>query len=117
MRLAEKVSNGLQQVSLAEDSGPQRTTLGGLKRQGKKGTVGTKRTGNATLCKLLHKASASAALVNIAMSLSFDSPVTWIVTSIAISTLWVNLYSFVLFVFVLLNHNIKDDQAYSTTSF
>ena len=55
LRLAEKVSNGLQQVSLGEDSGPQRTTLGGLKRQGKKGTVGTKRTGNATLCKLLHK--------------------------------------------------------------
>ena len=52
LRLAERVSNGLQEVSLADDSEPQRTTLGGLKRQGKKGTVGTKRTGNATLCKL-----------------------------------------------------------------
>lgn len=51
LRLAERVSNGLQEVSLADDSEPQRTTLGGLKRQGKKGTVGTKRTGNATLCK------------------------------------------------------------------
>ncbi|KAL9952708.1 hypothetical protein ACROYT_G040000 [Oculina patagonica] len=51
LRLAERVSNGLQQVSLADDSEPQRTTLGGLKRQGKKGTVGTKRTGNATLSK------------------------------------------------------------------
>ena len=63
LRLAEKVSNGLQQVSFAEDSGPQRTTLGGLKRQGKKGTVGTKRTGNATLCKLYHKASTCALAV------------------------------------------------------
>ena len=60
LRLAEKVLNGFQHVSLEEDSGPQRTTLGGLKRQGKKGTVGTKRTGNATLCKLLHKAPTCA---------------------------------------------------------
>lgn len=51
LRLAERVSNGLKQVSLADDSEPQRTALGGLRRQGKKGTVGTKRTGNATLCK------------------------------------------------------------------
>ena len=51
MRLAERVSSGLQQVTLEEVSEPERTTLGGLKRQGKKGTVGTKRTGNATLCK------------------------------------------------------------------
>lgn len=51
MRLAERVSNGLQQVSLEEESQSARITLGGLKRQGKKGTVGTKRTGSATLCK------------------------------------------------------------------
>ena len=51
MRLTERVANGLQEVKLQENSEPERTTLGGLKRQGKKGTVGTKRTGNATLCK------------------------------------------------------------------
>ena len=51
MRLTEKVANGLQEVKLQENSEPERTTLGGLKRQGKKGTVGTKRIGNATLCK------------------------------------------------------------------
>ena len=51
LRLAERVSNGLQQVSLRDENEPERITLGGLKRQGKKGTVGTKRTGNATLCK------------------------------------------------------------------
>ena len=51
MRLTERVANGLQEVKLHENSEPERTTLGGLKRQGKKGTVGTKRTGNATLCK------------------------------------------------------------------
>ena len=51
MRLTEKVANGLQEVKLQENSEPERTTLGGLKRQGKKGTVGTKRTGSATLCK------------------------------------------------------------------
>ena len=51
MRLTERVANGLQEVKLQETSEPERTTLGGLKRQGKKGTVGTKRTGNATLCK------------------------------------------------------------------
>lgn len=49
LRLAERVSNGLQQVSLRDENEPERITLGGLKRQGKKGTVGTKRTGNATL--------------------------------------------------------------------
>ena len=51
MRLTERVANGLQEVKLEENSEPERTTLGGLKRQGKKGAVGTKRTGNATLCK------------------------------------------------------------------
>lgn len=51
MRLTERVANGLQEVKLQENSEPERTTLGGLKRQGKKGTVGTKRTGSATLCK------------------------------------------------------------------
>ena len=51
MRLTERVANGLQEVKLQENSEPERTTLGGLKRQGKKGTVGTKRTGNTTLCK------------------------------------------------------------------
>ena len=50
MRLAERVSSGLQQVSLGEDSEPERVSLGGLRRQGRKGAVGTKRTGNATLC-------------------------------------------------------------------
>lgn len=53
LRLAERISCGIQQVSITDESEPQRTTLGGLKRQGKKGTVGTKRTGSATLCKLL----------------------------------------------------------------
>ena len=86
LRLAEKVSNGLQQVSLGEDSGPQRTTLGGLKRQGKKGTVGTKRTGNATLCKLLHKAPTCAMLIQTYMYMYravIDSPVELIFTPVA----------------------------------
>ena len=51
MRLAERVANGLQEVNIEDDSEPERKMLGGLKRQGKKGTVGTKRTGNATLCE------------------------------------------------------------------
>ena len=51
MRLTERVANGLQEVKLQENSEPERTTLGGLTRQGKKGTVGTKRTGSATRFK------------------------------------------------------------------
>ncbi|RMX52046.1 hypothetical protein pdam_00003773 [Pocillopora damicornis] len=51
LRLAERVSNGLQQVSITDESELQRTALGGLKGHGKKGTIGTKRTGNATLTK------------------------------------------------------------------
>ena len=34
MRLTERVANGLQEVKLQENSEPERTTLGGLKRQG-----------------------------------------------------------------------------------
>lgn len=47
MRITESVANGLEQVSMGDASEPKRVSLGGLKRQGKKGTVGTQRTGNA----------------------------------------------------------------------
>ena len=49
MRLAERISTGMQQVCLKEDSEPQRTMLGNLRPQGRKGSVGAKRTGHATL--------------------------------------------------------------------
>lgn len=51
LRMTETVANGLHQVSIGDASEPERIALGGLKRQGKKGTVGTQRTGNATICK------------------------------------------------------------------
>ena len=41
-------------MSITDESELQRTALGGLKGHGKKGTVGTKRTGNATLSKSLN---------------------------------------------------------------
>lgn len=51
LRMTETVANGLHEVSIGDASEPERVALGGLKRQGKKGTVGTQRTGNATICK------------------------------------------------------------------
>ena len=41
-------------MSITDESELQRTALGGLKGHGKKGTIGTKRTGNATLSKSLN---------------------------------------------------------------
>ena len=41
-------------MSITDESELQRTALGGLKGHGKKGTVGTKRTGSATLSKSLN---------------------------------------------------------------
>lgn len=47
-RLAENVTRDTIQNTENET---QRTALGGLKSHGKKGTVGVKRTGSATICK------------------------------------------------------------------
>lgn len=49
-RLAENVTRDTVQ-NFNNENEIQRTALGGLKSHGKKGTVGVKRTGSATLCK------------------------------------------------------------------